>query len=433
MHPHLAKDREFATMFVDEARVAARVHHPNVVATLDVLTVDDELLIVMEYIHGESLSELLRVAGARKQRVPPAVACAIVADLLSGLQAAHEATDERGVLLGIVHRDVSPHNVLVGADGIARVLDFGVAKAIGRLSVTREGHVKGKIAYMAPEQVRGLSIGPSVDVYAAGVVLWEALTGRRLFDGKRDAEVVEKILFGTVEAPAAVEPRVPEELNDIALRALSRDPAGRFPCARDMARAIVRAARRASASEVGDWVEDLAGLTLRERARVMATIDRREAADRLDAQPAGGSGVATTPHLPAAPQRVRFTRRASVTASTLGLLVAGAVVLVHRRSGPSRTEDAVAVMPAQPPVTAVPAAPDLPPEPALSALAVQAAAGPRLAAAPPPASAVQAQPKRTAPAPTPPRRPGPPAGAAGCNPPYTTDAEGTRHYKLQCL
>jgi serine/threonine-protein kinase len=428
MHPHLVKDAEFARMFVDEARVAARVHHPNVVSTLDVLTVDDELLIVMEYVHGESLSELLRVAAGRKQRVPAGVACAIVADLLSGLQAAHEATDDRGVLLGIVHRDVSPHNVLVGADGVARVLDFGVAKAIGRLSVTREGQVKGKIAYMAPEQVRGLSIGPSVDVYAAGVVLWEALTGQRLFEGKREADVVEKILFGTIEAPAAVEPRVPEELNDIALRALSRDPAYRFASAREMARALVRAARRASASEVGDWVEELAGPTLQERARLMATIDRSEATDRPGAPPAGGSAMATKPHLPAAPARVRLVRRAAVAAAAVGLLVGGAVALgrgpaalTASRGPPPPVLSKTQTMEASSLATqaSAPAA-----EPAESSPTVAASL---------PAVAVPSQPRRPILQPAPVKRPAPHSAAGACDPPYTTDADGTRHYKLQCL
>src|SRR5258708_2848873 len=187
MHPHLAKDPDFALMFVDEARTAARIRHPNVVATLDVLTASGELLIVMEYVHGESLGALMRLAAARKSRIPPPVACALVTDVLLGLHAAHEATDDHGQPLGIVHRDVSPENVLVGADGTARVLDFGVAKAVGRLQVTREGQIKGKIPYMSPEQVRGHALGRATDIFSASAVLWEMLAGRRLFDCALDA------------------------------------------------------------------------------------------------------------------------------------------------------------------------------------------------------------------------------------------------------
>jgi hypothetical protein len=433
LHPHLAKDPEFSAMFVDEARLAAWVRHPNVVATLDVLTVPDELLIVMEYVHGESLSDLLRLAASREQRVPPAIACAVVVDLLAGLHAAHEATDPRGQPLGIVHRDVSPHNVLVAADGVARVLDFGVAKAIGRLQVTREGHVKGKIAYMAPEQVRGQTLGPAVDVYAAGVVLWETLTARRLFDGKRDGEVVEKILYGAIEAPAAVEPRVPEELNDIALRALSRDPGARFATARDMARAITRAVRRASASEVGDWVESLAGDTLRLRAEVIAAIDRDDTVAPAPGATIGGSAVATTPQLPAVAEPARGRRRPAILAVALVAVAVSGALVVRSRAG------------AWAPAPAAPGSDTPAPDP--SATWLEEAGAPGLAASPvvslpaataSPAAGVGAglqhagvQPQRTG-APALPRRP-PQAAPAGCDPPYTIDREGTRHYKLNCL
>jgi serine/threonine protein kinase len=209
MHAHLCSDPEFVAMFVDEARLAARVHHPNVVSTLDVLAVPGELLIVMEYVHGESLTQLVRRVLERKARIPPAIACAIACDLLAGLHAAHEATDESGASLAIVHRDVSPDNVLVGLDGAARVLDFGVAKAVGRLQMTREGQVKGKIAYMAPEQVRAMPLDRRTDVYAASVVLWELLAGRRLFEKAREGDLVDRILFGNIDAPAAVASHVP--------------------------------------------------------------------------------------------------------------------------------------------------------------------------------------------------------------------------------
>jgi serine/threonine-protein kinase len=152
LHPHLAEDPEFSAMLVDEARLAGRIQHPNVAATLDVVSQEGELLVIMEYVRGVSLEKLL--ARLRKQggRVPVPVACAIVTGVLYGLHAAHEATGERGEPLGIIHRDVSPPNIIVGAAGIARVVDFGVAKASGRLQVTRPGQLKGKLGYMAPER-----------------------------------------------------------------------------------------------------------------------------------------------------------------------------------------------------------------------------------------------------------------------------------------
>src|SRR4051794_29784074 len=151
LHAHLAKDPEFVSMFLDEARLAARVRHPNVVPTLDVVAAQGELFLVMEYVQGESFARLLHVTKSNGQRIPRDIVCAVLASVLHGLHAAHEAKSERGEALGIVHRDVSPQNILVGVDGIARVLDFGIAKAAGRAQVTREGQVRGKMAYIAPE------------------------------------------------------------------------------------------------------------------------------------------------------------------------------------------------------------------------------------------------------------------------------------------
>src|SRR5678816_238661 len=142
LHPQYAKDPEFVAMFLDEARMAARIRHPNVVPTLDVVARDGELFIVMEFVHGEALSALLRASAARRQAIPSDVVATLACGVLHGLHAAHEATGDRGEPLGVVHRDVSPHNVLVGADGVARVVDFGVAKAAGRAATTRDGQLK---------------------------------------------------------------------------------------------------------------------------------------------------------------------------------------------------------------------------------------------------------------------------------------------------
>jgi eukaryotic-like serine/threonine-protein kinase len=149
LHPHVARDPDVLAMFLDEAHLAARVRHPNVVATLDVVAQGDEVFLVMEYVEGESLSRLQKTP-----EIPLAIASAIVCDMLHGLHAAHEAVSERGEPLQIVHRDVSPQNILVGLDGATRVVDFGIAKAASRLQTTRDGVIKGKLRYMAPEQIR---------------------------------------------------------------------------------------------------------------------------------------------------------------------------------------------------------------------------------------------------------------------------------------
>src|SRR5215472_13646045 len=174
LHAHFAKDPEFVAMFLDEARLAARVVHPNVVPTLDVVALDGELFLVMEYVQGEALSRLWRALRERDERIPHRVVASCLTGVLHGLHAAHVATSERGEPLGIAHRDVSPQNVLVGMDGISRVLDFGISKASGRIQITREGRVKGKTGYMSPEQLSGGAVDRRTDIYSASVVLWEA-------------------------------------------------------------------------------------------------------------------------------------------------------------------------------------------------------------------------------------------------------------------
>jgi serine/threonine-protein kinase len=227
----------------------------------------------MEYVAGEALSRLMKVSIAKGVLASPRVAATILSSVLHGLHAAHHTKDEHGGELGIVHRDVSPQNILVGVDGAARVLDFGVAKAAGRLQTTREGQVKGKIAYMPPEQLGGAAVTKQVDVYAASVVLWEMLTGRRLFDGETEAIVLARALDGSVEPPSAYNPHVEPAVDAVVLRGLSRDPARRFATARDMAMAIERTIGLASPSEVGEWVELVAGYELAQRAQTVAAIE----------------------------------------------------------------------------------------------------------------------------------------------------------------
>ncbi len=233
-HPHLREDPAFVAMFLDEARIASSIHHANVVATLD-LGREDSLYIVMEYVDGGRLSDLLRPKGAPMQRIAAPIALRIMLDALAGLEAAHEALDERGQPLLIVHRDVSPQNILVGRDGVTRVADFGIAKAAARASVTATGQVKGKLAYMAPEQLRGAPIDRRIDVFAAAIVLWEMLTGRRLFAADSEAEVTGRVLNAQIEPPSAHAPDIPPALDAALLRALSRTVEDRTASARAFA------------------------------------------------------------------------------------------------------------------------------------------------------------------------------------------------------
>jgi hypothetical protein len=273
LHPHLAEEPDFVSMMIDEARLAARVQHPNVAQTLDVVTEDGELLVVMEYVAGESLARLLRVESSRQRHVPFSISSAVISGALQGLHAAHEARSDQGEPLGIVHRDVSPHNVLVGVDGMPRVIDFGVAKAVGRLQTTRAGVVKGKVPYMAPEHLAGAETTRMADIYAAGVVLWETLTGRRLHRAEDDAMLLAQVLAGATERPSRYVGGVPPALDAVVMRALAHDPADRFQTAREFSDALVRAMPPAMPTDVGAWVEDVARQVLDARSAQLAEIE----------------------------------------------------------------------------------------------------------------------------------------------------------------
>jgi eukaryotic-like serine/threonine-protein kinase len=261
MHEHISDDLDFEAMFLDEARLAAQIHHPNVVSTIDVQKSEEGMFLVMEYVEGASLKRILRELRQRKEVMPIAIAVRVMVDALAGLHAAHELHDHDGKPLEIVHRDVSPHNILVGTDGITRLLDFGVARAAARLGSTGAGTLKGKIAYMPPEQGRGDEIDRRADVYAAGVVLWELLTGQRLFEAEHDGALVPMILAGPERSPAEANPRVPEAVDRVCMKALAVDPAQRFATAEDFADALEAAlhasdARLPKPSRVATYVRE---------------------------------------------------------------------------------------------------------------------------------------------------------------------------------
>lgn len=293
LHPQFAADAEIASMFADEARLSARIAHVNVVAMLDVVSAEKELLLVMDYVHGETLSRLLSHARGTGALVPVPLVVTVLADVLHGLHAAHEATGEDGAPLRLIHRDVSPQNILVGTDGVARVVDFGIAKAVGRTQITRDGQVRGKIPYMAPEQLLHRSSDRRADVYAAGVVLWEALAGKRLFQADDEPTLFNLVLEQVIEPPMRHNPAVPPALDAITLRALERDPERRFADAREMARAIEEVVVRAPSSAVADWVKTNAAPALAERELRIAEMER-------DARAESGEAAALAVRAPSA-------------------------------------------------------------------------------------------------------------------------------------
>jgi serine/threonine protein kinase len=276
VHRHLLKVPQFREMFHDEARLASQIRHPNVVRLLDVIDDDGELLLVLEYIESISLSALVRRVGAAGERLTPAVASRIVADALLGLHAAHETKDMRGRELAIVHRDVSPQNVLVSVDGVGYLIDFGVAKASSRMTETTGGVIKGKLAYMSPEQAKGVEVDRRSDLFSAGVVLFEVLTGKRLFatTGKEGSSVLMDILLEPIDPPSHVVPEIPMALDAVVEHALERVRDERFPTAAAFHDALVAAVPPAPAKEVAEVVERFAGPMIRtQRAEILRIFD----------------------------------------------------------------------------------------------------------------------------------------------------------------
>jgi len=275
LHPQFAKDPEFVDMFLEEARLASRIRHPNVISTVDVATAEGEVFLVMEYVAGESLAKLVRSALKQGDRMPVDVAASVLAGMLHGLHATHEAKNEQLEPMHIVHRDVSPQNVLVGLDGVARIFDFGVAKAAAmRSQATSDGQMKGKLSYMSPEQLNSREVDRRTDVFAAGVVAWECLVGRRLFAGSDPGEVLAKVLTLDIPAPIVVQSSIPQSISNTVMRALERSPEQRWQTARDFAIELERNIPLAASHVVGDWVAQNAGEALLDRRHRVEAVER---------------------------------------------------------------------------------------------------------------------------------------------------------------
>lgn len=389
LHAHLAEDPDVVERFLAEAKIASQIVHPHVVSVLDVGSADGRAFLVLDYVHGESLAGLLRAAAELGDPPPLPVVSAVLADALEGLHAAHETVDARGAPLGLVHRDVSPHNILVSTRGAAYVTDFGVAKVKDALRQTRSGSLVGKAGYMAPEQLgAGGGVTRATDLYGAGVVLWEALTGERLFEG----------LEQQIEATAKRTPAPPPTRTAL-----------------EAARALTAIVTPASAREVGEWVLDLAG----------PKLDRLDAAMR-EAPPPGALATPSAAEpvaLPAGGTATRWRRRAhlsmsaAIVAVALAVVVSGGAIWAALRrtsaaSAAARAADTSA--PREPP----PADPD--PPLAAASVVEPAPLAPREDAGVAKARTGGAHPKPRA------------QPRADCTPPYVVEG-GIKRYKRECF
>ena len=262
IHKHLAEDQTFISMFLDEARIAARITHPNVAQVFDLGTHRDSYWIAMEYLHGEPLREVMRVLDeGRGTPMSYAMVARVVADAAEGLHAAHELSDKHGHNVGLVHRDVTPHNLFLTYDGTVKVVDFGVAKVTDRMTKTRAGTLKGKLAYMSPEQVRGEDVDRRTDVFALGVVLWEITTGRRLFRMDNDLDTLERVQACIVPSPSSIVSNYPVELESVVMKALAKDKTRRFQTARELSRALqqylMKSGQFIGADEIGGYMKQM--------------------------------------------------------------------------------------------------------------------------------------------------------------------------------
>ena len=407
LHPHLASEKEFVEMFLDEARIAARIHHPNVVPILEVGASQVGYFLVMEYIEGDTLARLLARAASTSKRLPVSIALRIAIDMLSGLHAAHELHDDQNQPVNLVHRDVSPQNVLVGQDGIARITDFGVARAASRLNATRAGQLKGKIAYMAPEQAAGAEqLDRRADVFSAGVVIWESLAQKRLFKAENEAATLSRVIAEPVPPLAQVAPLVSAEVDAVVMRALDRDPDKRFASCAAFADALEAAAavndKVATPRELAAYVNEVMGEEIaQQREAVRAWLAHSEPPGPPPAAPAMSSVSAAAMALPGfEPSRSSLSNtppplppparsRTSVVLGALllfGLLGVGGFVLT--RSARSGVEPPVDRAPA------VVAAPTPNPAPSVAPPPVVAAPEP---AAPTGSAAASSTPERRGP------------------------------------
>lgn len=377
-HAHLLESPAIERRLLAEAKIASRFRHANVLGVRDVEAVDGEILLVMDYIEGASLAELLAVEAPAEDSETVRVGLRVVRDVCAGLQAVHDLEDEDGRPLHLVHRDVSPHNVLVGLDGVARLIDFGIAKSLDRNDQsTAEGTIKGKVAYMAPEYVQGV-VAQSNDVFSLGVVLWELSTGRRLFAADNEVATLHRLLNEPVPLVSEVAPSVGGALDAVVARALERSPEARFSCAADLLAALEAAIAAAPAlaathADVARFVQDRAGPALAERRRRVVACLREPERDSITdtvvvPPPPEPPAAAATP--PAASPRETRPRPRVAAALVAGVAALSAIVALAwaakrpTASAPApENAPAASIVAASPPDGAIAASPESASEP----------------------------------------------------------------------
>ncbi len=407
LHPHLLDLPEAVRRFLDEAVVAAAVQHANVVGTNQVVSDDDGYFLVLDYVEGGTLEELLDRAALKREPLPPPIVLRIALDALSGLAAAHEARDTEGRPLGILHRDVSLQNVLVGRDGVARIADFGIAKSALASVSTDKNYLVGKLLYMPREYLSRKPIGPELDIYSLGVTLWLALTGGEPWPDVTEAQLVRHILEDRLPPMASAGVMVAPQIEALVARASDPDPSSRFRSAREMADAIETIGRDtgwlASHGDVARYVESLLGVDLeRRRERVASALaERRSSA-------AGAPDSAAEPASADVPPPAAPPRRWPLLAAGAGATLVGVAIGTWLLRGPAPSAAAVvattsAIAPSahvQPAASTLPPPPIAPtasvPSPAASPAASSAARRP-----PAPPRAPQGQPTAPTPAPLP--------------------------------
>lgn len=233
--PHIAASPEFVQMLIDEAKIAVMLNHGNIAQVYDLGKVGDDYFIVMEYVEGKSISQIMKRLRLSGLLIPVPFAMAICAEIAQGLDYMHRKTDDAGHPLNIVHRDISPQNVILSVYGTIKIIDFGIAKAKNKVSVTDSGVLKGKFAYMSPEHAEGLKLDNRNDIFSLGVILYELLTGERLFKGKTNQETIKRVKKARVLAPSEKRTEIPKALDDIVLKALARDRNQRYQSAGELA------------------------------------------------------------------------------------------------------------------------------------------------------------------------------------------------------
>ena len=371
LRPNLVEDPEFVAMLVDEARISARLNHPNVVQTLEVGFEHEEYYLAMEFLDGQPLHRVQRRAARTGTVFPRELACLVVADVLSGLHHAHELADYDGSPLGVVHRDVNPQNVFVTYDGTVKVVDFGIAKAAGRVAETKHGVVKGKVRYMSPEQALGSAIDRRSDIFAAGLLLWEAATGKRFWGEMHDLDIIHALVTGDFDpSPRSVDPTVPAELDAMCRKALSSPSELRYATTGELrdeleaflSESLVSARRRLGALVAGMFVKERAdvraviqraSLTRPDAPSMAALLGSSQSSRNLEGSgsgsgasiiPSGISPASIAPVLmdsrpslgPAGPSPARGRRPRAGTMAAIAAMVASALVLVVELQHPGR-------------------------------------------------------------------------------------------------